>query len=139
MGDYSSVYSDKPSHARPSELMLFIDGDVDVELQVEVLASAFNKSVSELNDTTKIVIPNMKSKVGAIAVLCHEKCLKINTCYYDVDTIKNTRGKFINYDLVTETLLSYSTWYPHLVIKDSDTLSISKARAKNLLEKFKAD
>lgn len=119
MSDYSTTYSDKANFARPSDLLLFIDSDVDVEIQIEWLAGAFNLSPAQLNDTTKIVIPNMKSKIGAIGVLCHHKCLKINPCYYDIDSIKNTKGKFINYDLVTETLLSYTTWYPHAIIKDA--------------------
>lgn len=118
MGDYTDVYSDKPNYAKGSDLILFLDSDTDVELNVEVLASAFNMTVTQLNETTKIIIPNMKQKVGAIGVICHHKCLKINPCYYDIDSIKNTKGKFINYDLVTETLLSYTTWYPHAIIKD---------------------
>lgn len=118
MGDYSTTYSDKANSAKPSDLILFLDSDTDVELQVEWLASAFNMSVTELNETTKLIIPNMKTKVGAIAVLAHYKSLKINPCYYDIDSIKNTKGKFVNYDLVTETLLSYTTWYPYAIIKD---------------------
>ena len=118
MSDYTTTYSDKANHAKSSDLILFLDSDVEVETQVEWLASAFNLSITELNDTTKIVIPNMKAKVGAIAVICHHKCLKINPLYYDIDSIKNTKGKFVNYDLVTETLLSYTTWYPYAIIKD---------------------
>lgn len=118
MADYSDVYSDKPNYAKGSDLILFLDSDTDVEMNVEWLASAFNMTITELNETTKIVIPNMKEKVGAIGVICHHKCLKINPLYYDIDSIKNTKGKFINYDLVTETLLSYTTWFPHAIIKD---------------------
>lgn len=121
MKDYGTVYSDVPSWAETTELMLFVDSDVDVEVQVEHLASAFNMSVAELNELSKIVIPNMKEKIGAIAVICHNKCLKINPCYYDLDSIKNTQGKFVNFDLVTETLTSYTTWYPYAIITDSLT------------------
>lgn len=118
MSDYTDTYSDKKNHANPGDLILFIDSDTDVELNIELLASTFNMTVSELNETTKIIIPNMKAKIGCIGMLIHHKCIKINPCYYDLDSIKNTRGKFINYDLVTETLLSFTTWYPHLIIKD---------------------
>lgn len=119
MADYDTRYSDKANYAKSSDLILFIDSDVEVETQVEWLASAFNLSVAQLNETTKIVIPNMKKKVGAIAVIAHHKCLKINPLYYDIDSIKNTKGKFVNYDLVTETLLSYTTWYPYAVVKEA--------------------
>ena len=120
MADYDKIYCDKANYAKPSDLILFIDSDVDVETQIEWLASAFNLSIAQLNETTKLVIPNMKAKVGAIAVICHHKCLKINPLYYDIDSIKNTKGKFINYDLATETLLSYTTWYPYAIFKDAE-------------------
>ena len=122
MKDWGTVYSDKGSYAEPNELILFIDSDTDVEVQIEHLASAFNMSVAELNELSKIVIPNMKEKLGnnTIAVLTHYKCIKINPCYYDLDSIKNTRGKFVNYDLVTETLCSYTTWFPFAIIQEEE-------------------
>ena len=121
MKDYSSVYSDKPSFANANELILFMDSDTDVEVEIEHLASAFNMTIAQLNETSKIIIPNMKKKLGnnTIAVLAHEKCIKINPCYYDLDSIKNTRGKFVNFDLATETLCSYTTWYPHAIIQET--------------------
>lgn len=121
MKDYSSVYSDKPSFANANELILFMDSDTDVEVEIEHLASAFNMTIAQLNETSKIIIPDMKKKLGnnTIAVLAHEKCIKINPCYYDLDSIKNTRGKFVNFDLVTETLCSYTTWYPYAIIQET--------------------
>ena len=121
MKDYSSVYSDKPSFANANELILFMDSDTDVEVEIEHLASAFNMTIAQLNETSKIIIPNMKKKLGnnTIAVLAHEKCIKINPCYYDLDSIKNTRGKFVNFDLATETLCSYTTWYPYAIIQET--------------------
>lgn len=122
MRDYSSVYSDKPSYANANELILFMDSDTDVEVEIEHLASAFNMTIAQLNETSKIIIPDMKKKLGnnTIAVLAHEKCIKINPCYYDLDSIKNTRGKFVNFDLATETLCSYTTWYPHAIIQETE-------------------
>lgn len=122
MKDYSSVYSDKPSFANANELILFMDSDTDVEVEIEHLASAFNMTIAQLNETSKIIIPNMKAKLGnnTIAVLAHEKCIKINPCYYDLDSIKNTRGKFVNFDLATETLCSYTTWFPYAIIQESE-------------------
>ena len=105
MKDWGTVFSDKGSYADPNELILFIDSDTDVEVQIEHLASAFNMSVAELNELSKIVIPNMKEKLGnnTIAVLSHYKCIKINPCYYDLDSIKNTKYSFINIIAVSFT------------------------------------
>ena len=115
--DYTDVYSDKKNYANAKDLILFLDSDTEVELQIEHLASAFNMTVAQLNETTKIVIPNMVAKVGAIAVVCHHKCLKIHPTMYEIDSVKNTKGKFFNYHLAIEYLLSYTTWYPHFIIK----------------------
>ena len=122
MKDYSSVYSDKPSFANANELILFMDSDTDVEVEIEHLASAFNMTIAQLNETSKIIIPDMKKKLGnnTIGVLAHEKCIKINPCYYDLDSIKNTRGKFVNFDLATETLCSYTTWFPYAIIQETE-------------------
>ena len=122
MKDYSSVYSDKSSFANANELILFMDSDTDVEVEIEHLASAFNMTIAQLNETSKIIIPDMKKKLGnnTIAVLAHEKCIKINPCYYDLDSIKNTRGKFVNFDLATETLCSYTTWFPYAIIQETE-------------------
>ena len=121
MGEWNDVYSAKPNFAPKNRLMLFIDSDVDVEVQTEYLASLFNMTVGELNDTTKVVIPNLKSKLGnnQFALLCDERCLKINPTYYNVESIRNTRGKFTNYDLVTGTLLSYTDWFQFVVFTET--------------------
>ena len=100
MGEWNDVYSAKPNFAPKNRLMLFIDSDVDVEVQTEYLASLFNMTVGELNDTTKVVIPNLKSKLGnnQFALLCDERCLKINPTYYNVESIyrnKCIEGEYI--------------------------------------------
>ena len=120
MGEWNDVYSSKPNFAPKNRLVLFIDSDVDVEIQTEYLASLFNMTVAQLNDTTKITVPNLKTKLGdnQFALLCDERCLKINPTYYNVESIRNTRGKFTNYDLVTGTLLSYTDWYQFVVFTE---------------------
>lgn len=120
MGEWNELYSTKPNYAPKEKLMLFLDSDVDVEINTEYLASLFNMTVSQLNDTTKIIIPNLKEKLGdnQFAVLCDERCLKIHPTYYNVESIRNTKGKFTNYDLVTSLLRSYSTWFQFVVFSE---------------------
>lgn len=123
MGEYNSLYSIKPNFAPLKKLILFLDSDVDVEIQTEYLASLFNMTIAQLNDTTKIVIPNLKAKLGngTFAVLCDERCIKIHPTYYNVESCRNTRGKFTNMDLVTSSLLSYTTWFQMVIFKESAT------------------
>ncbi len=117
MREYNSLYSEKPNFAPTEKLVLFIDSDVDVEVQTEYLASLFNMTVSELNDTTKIVVPNLIEKMGGttFAILLDERCLKIHPTYYGIESIRNTSGKFTNFDLTTSLLLSFTTWFQFVV------------------------
>lgn len=129
MGEWNELYSAKPNYAPKERLILFLDSDVDVEVSTEYLASLFNMTISELNDTTKIIVPNLKEKLGEgqFAVLCDERCLKIHPTYYNIESIRNTRGKFTNYDLVTNLLLSYSDWFQFVVFVEGE---ISKTKRR---------
>lgn len=117
MGEWNSLYSAKPNFAPKDKLMLFIDSDVDVEVQTEYLASLFNMTVGQLNDTTKVSVPFLTDKLGGkiFAVLLDERCLKIHPTYYNVEPTRNGRGKFTNYDLVTNLLLSYTDWFQFVI------------------------
>lgn len=121
MGEWNELYSKKPNFAPKNRLMLFIDSDVDVEVSTEYLASLFNMTVAQLNDTTKVIVPNLKTKLGdnQFAVLFDERCIKIHPTYYNVESIRNTRGKFTNYDLVTSLLLSYTDWFQFVVFQEN--------------------
>lgn len=121
MGEWNELYSKKPNFAPKEKLMLFIDSDVDVEVSTEYLASLFNMTVAQLNDTTKVIVPNLKTKLGdnQFAVLFDERCIKIHPTYYNVESIRNTRGKFTNYDLVTSLLLSYTDWFQFVVFQEN--------------------
>lgn len=117
MGEWNNLYSKKPNFAPIGRLVMFLDSDVDVEVSTEYLASLFNMTVAQLNDTTKIIVPNLKAKLGGnqFAVLLDERCLKINPSYYNCESIRNTRGKFTNYDLVTNLFKSYTDWFQFVV------------------------
>ena len=120
MGEWNSLYSAMPNFAPKSRLVMFLDSDVDVEVSTEYLASLFNMTVAELNDTTKIIVPNLTAKLGdgQFAVLLDERCLKIHPTYYNIENIRNTRGKFTNYDLVNMALLSVTDWFQFIVFKE---------------------
>ena len=120
MGNWNDKYSAMPNFAPKSRLVLFIDSDVDVEVNTEYLASLFNMTVGELNDTTKIIVPNLGTDMGEgqFAILLDERCLKIHPTYYNIENIRNTRGKFTNYDLVTTALVSVTDWFQFIVFKE---------------------
>lgn len=137
MSEWNSNYSKRPNYAKASRLVLFIDSDVDVEISVESLASAFNMSHIDLNNTTKIVVPNLLTKLGdkQFAILCDERCLKINPSFYDISPTPNNRGKFVNHDLVVELLTSYSDWFQFVVF----TEALTKAEQEKIPPTFVDD
>lgn len=120
MGEWNALYSKVANFAPKGKLILFLDSDVDVEIKIEYLASVFNMTVAELNDTTKMIIPNLKDKLGdnVIALLCDERCIKINPTYYNCESVRNAKGKFTNYHLATQTLFSYTDWFQFAVFKE---------------------
>ncbi len=120
MSLYTDVYSAVENFAKPSDLVLFLDSDVDVEISTEYLAGVFNMSVAELNNLTKIVVPNLATAIGVdevYAVMCHHKCIKVHPTFYNMESCRNTRGKFTNYDLVVSNLISHTNWFPWVAFK----------------------
>ena len=134
---WNTTYSTVENYATTDKLMLFIDSDVDVEIQVEYLAGLFNMTVAQLNNTTKIVIPNMIKELGCEALLMDERCVKIHPTFYNIDSIRNTRGKFTNYDLVTSFLLSYTTWHQFCIFQSANAKAnlTEVLKAKKVIDK----
>lgn len=112
MGNRSETYSTYENHCKPSSLVLFLDQSWAVEIDVELLASMFNKTVSELNEMTIIEIPILKTTAGVDtkirAVLCDERAIQIYDTYYGIEPARNQKGKFTNHHLSTEKIYSYS-------------------------------
>lgn len=112
MGDRSTVYSTYENHCKPSNLILFLNRSWAVEIDVELLASMFNKTVAELNEMTIIEIPILKTDAGVDtkirSVLCDERAIQIYDTYYGIEPARNQKGKFTNHHLSTEKIYSYS-------------------------------
>lgn len=93
--------------SRKNEQVLIIDNATDVSVAVDVLASTFNMSVADFNDTRKIVIDAFPIK-GARAALVDEQFFQI---YDDLMTFKefeNGEGLYKNYYLHVWQTISYS-------------------------------
>lgn len=89
------------------EQILIIDSDTDVDLAIDVLASTFNMSVSEFNDTRKVIIdafpdPNMK------CALVDQRFLQIYDDLVYFTDFENPEGLYRNYYLHVWQTLSYS-------------------------------
>ena len=96
--------------ARKSEQVLILDTATDVSVAVDVLASTFNMSVAEFNDTKKVVIDVFpKTSKGVIyGALVDEAFFQIFDDLYTVKSFSNAEGLYDNYYLHVWQTLAYS-------------------------------
>ena len=96
--------------SRKSEQVLILDTATDVNVNVEVLASLFNMSVAEFNETKKIVIdvfPEVDGKKVAGA-LVDEAFFQIFDDLFTITSFYNPKGLYTNYYLNVWQTLAYS-------------------------------
>lgn len=96
--------------SRKSEQILILDTATDTSVSVDVLASLFNMSVAEFNDTRKIVIDVFpESEKGEVrAALVDEAFFQIYDDLFSVTTFYNGKGLYQNYYLNVHQTLAYS-------------------------------
>lgn len=93
--------------SRKDEQVLIIDTATDTTVSVDVLASIFNMSVAEFNDTKKIVIdtfPNPNTR----AMLVDEAFFQIYDDLFTITHFNNGQGLYDNYYLNVWMTLAYS-------------------------------
>jgi len=96
--------------SRKNEQVLIIDTMTDVSVAVDVLASAFNMSVADFNDTAKIVIDAFPTSTkGSIrAMLCDKEFFQIFDDFYAITEFFNGKGVYTNYYLNVDQTFAYS-------------------------------
>lgn len=108
MGRRSETFATVENHCKPSQLILFLNEDWDVEMDVEMLGQAFNMSKQEIDECVKIKIPVLTTNTNTRAILCDERALQIYDTYYGLEPQRNAKGKFTNHFLSTEKIFSWS-------------------------------
>lgn len=93
--------------SRKSEQVLIIDTATDTSVAVDVLASTFNMSVAEFNDTRKIVIDTFPDK-DVRAVLVDEAFFQIYDDLFNITSFYNGQGLYENFYLNVWQTLAYS-------------------------------
>lgn len=92
---------------RKNEQVLILDTATDVSLSVDVLASIFNMSVAEFNDTRKIVIDKFPDK-NIRAALVDEMFFQIYDDLFTVKSWENPESLYMNYWLHVWQTQAYS-------------------------------
>jgi len=93
--------------SRKSEQVLIIDAPTNTSVAVDVLASTFNMSVAEFNDTRKIVIDTFPDK-DVRAVLVDEAFFQVYDDLFTLTSFYNGKGLYTNYYLNVWQTLAYS-------------------------------
>lgn len=93
--------------SRKNEQILILDTATDTSVAVDVLATVFNMSVAEFNDTKKIVIDTFPDK-NIRAVLVDEAFFQIYDDLFTVTSFYNGMGLYQNYYLNVWQTLAYS-------------------------------
>jgi len=109
---------DKPitTFSRKSEQVLIIDNATDVSLSVDVLASIFNMSVAEFNDTKKIVIDAFHDK-DVYGCLVDEQFFQIFDDLIQFKSFENPEGLYWNYYLHIWQTVAYSILVNAVIFK----------------------
>lgn len=96
--------------SRKNEQVLILDTATDTSVSVDVLASLFNMSVAEFNDTKKIVIDAFpKTTKGTIyAALVDKAFLQVFDDLFTISKFFNGEGLYDNYFLHVHQTLAYS-------------------------------
>lgn len=93
--------------SRKNEQVLILDTATDTSVSVDVLATIFNMTVAEFNDTKKIVIDTFPDK-NIRAVLVDEAFFQIYDDLFTVTSFNNGMGLYQNYYLNVWQTLAYS-------------------------------
>lgn len=93
--------------SRKNEQVLILDTATDTSVAVDVLASTFNMSVAEFNDTRKIIIDTFPVD-GVRAVLVDEAFFQIYDDLFTITQFYNGQGLYTNYYLNVWQTLAYS-------------------------------
>lgn len=105
----STNYCQYEQHSKAEDLVLFIHIDYQAEIDVELLATAFNIDKAELN--TRVVYVDDFETPNLRAVLLDVGAIKVFDTLYNNEQQRNAQGMFTNYHLNVEKIVSYSTLY----------------------------
>ena len=100
---------DKPiiTFSRKDEQILIVDNATDVTTNIDVLASAFNKSVVEFNDTQKEIIDAFPVE-GVIACLVDKNFFQVYDDLFTFREFENGEGLYRNHILHVWQTIGYS-------------------------------
>lgn len=92
-----------------NDLILFVKPEMLAELDVELLASAFN--ISAVDIKTRVFVVDTFGDTTTQALLIDRGAFKVHPTLYNLETSRNAQGMFTNYHLNVEYIISTSIMY----------------------------
>lgn len=115
----STKYATVERHCKPSDLVLVLRSGVLAELDVELLATAFNMSKTDL--ATRVVeVDSFNGKDNVIGMLVEESAMMVFDTLYNIEPQRNAKGMFTNHHLNVEKIISTSNMY-NVVVYHKET------------------
>ena len=102
-------YCQFEQHTKKEDLVLFLDIAYESEIDVELLASAFNMDKAEIG--SRVVFVDGFTNTKLKGVLMDVGAIKVYDTLYNNEHCRNAKGMFTNYHLNVEKIISYSTLY----------------------------
>ena len=110
MARRTTNYATVENHCKSDKLILFLNEEYAVDIDVELLATAFNIKSADLTDLTVIEIPTLTDpKIKA--VLCDEGAIQIYDTWFSIKSQENAKGGFTNQHLNCDKIMSWSNMY----------------------------
>lgn len=107
--------------SNPSELVLLVNKDVLVEVDVERLATAFNKSDTDVKVVPTIVsMDDFGTLADTFAILVDKDWFKVFDTLVHMEQQRNAQGLFTNYFFHHHQILSASTFKNAIRLKAGD-------------------
>ena len=114
-------------HCLPSDLMLVLKTGVLAEIDVELLASAFNVSKTEL-DTMVVEVDSFPNAPTVIGMLLEKDALMVFDTLYNIEPQRNAKGMFTNHHLNVEKIISTSNMY-NVAVYSTSALTVKELKA----------
>lgn len=97
-------------NCKPSDLVLVLRTGLLAEIDVELLATAFNVDKTQL-DTMVIEVDDFPDNDNVQAMLLEQNALMVFDTLYNIEPQRNAKGMFTNHHLNVEKIISTSNMY----------------------------
>lgn len=97
-------------NCKPSDLVLVLRTGLLAEIDVELLATAFNVDRTQL-DTMVIEVDDFPENENVQAMLLEQNALMVFDTLYNIEPQRNAKGMFTNHHLNVEKIISTSNMY----------------------------